>query len=383
LAGLPLLCVLAAGLSAAGNAALPSRSETVERIGDTEKAYLEEAFHLRNELGDTLWPGWGGADIPVIVYNEEYAFLVEYPDPPDGWITIPGRAMQGGAWERVPDDSFDESTYYRQRLAGSGIPPQAFTELVGERWVSSLPTREWMEIGLGNDFQKGAPEILRPVFPHRLAARLFLSAAGGNDFYVCALLHESFHAYQGILAQSRLFESETVFRQNSPRYPWNETADWQYELDLLAQAVQAESDDGAADLARLFLAQRESRRDAVGMDDVLVDLERLKEWEEGLAKYTELSMWHLAGTVEEYRSVPALADDPAFKKYTDFGRRWSQEIDQIRRMAYDEDGTRFYYTGFAQAVLLDRLAPDWRGRALSGELLLEELLAEAVLQSNP
>jgi hypothetical protein len=58
--------------------------------------------------------------------------------------------------------------------------------------------------------------------------------------------------------------------------------------------------------------------------------------------------------------------------------RWSQEIDQIRRMASGEGDTRFYYTGLAQAALLDRLAADWRGRALSGELSLEELLAGAV-----
>jgi hypothetical protein len=39
---------------------------------------------------------------------------------------------------------------------------------------------------------------------------------------------------------------------------------------------------------------------------------------------------------------------------------------------------RFYYSGMAQAVLLDRLMPDWKVRAWSEGVWLEDLLAEAV-----
>jgi len=37
----------------------------------------------------------------------------------------------------------------------------------------------------------------------------------------------------------------------------------------------------------------------------------------------------------------------------------------------------FYYSGFAQGVLLDYLMPGWKERALQGESL-EELLAESI-----
>ena len=39
---------------------------------------------------------------------------------------------------------------------------------------------------------------------------------------------------------------------------------------------------------------------------------------------------------------------------------------------------RFYLSGMAQARLLDRLAPGWTARALTEDVSLEELLAEAV-----
>ena len=125
--------------------------------------------------------------------------------------------------------------------------------------------------------------------------------------YICATLHESFHAFEAIRARDRLLAAETVYNGNAGRYPYGDSAfaaDWQTELDLLADAVQAKSDTEAIELARQFLANREKRRTAVNLDSALIDLERLKEWEEGLAKYTELAIWRLAS--DEFE-LPAAA----------------------------------------------------------------------------
>ena len=374
-------CGLAVGLSSLSNILLPSRSPVTDRLGDLGKARLAEAFHLRRDLGNTLWPGWGEADIPMIVYNEEYAFLVGYPNPPAGWKKIPTQDAQGGPWEAVPNDTYGDQTYYRQRLPNQSITPQAFAVLVGDRWVSSMPSREWMEVDLGNSFRKGFPPIFQPVFPYRLAARLFLSAAGGKDMYICALLHESFHAYQGLHVPARLSAAETVFNQNKNRYPSESgmfRVDWQAELNILADAVQAKSDPEAAELVRQFLDHRRKRRAAADLDALLIDLEREKEWEEGLAKYTELAIWRLAASTEGYSPLPAMAGDPGFLEYSNFDQIWSQQVTQIRNMAGDEGDTRFYYTGLAQAILLDRLAPDWRTKILTEAAALEDLLKDAL-----
>ncbi len=34
----------------------------------------------------------------MILYDDAYAFLVGYPDPPPGWVKIPGNETQGGSW---------------------------------------------------------------------------------------------------------------------------------------------------------------------------------------------------------------------------------------------------------------------------------------------
>ncbi len=147
-----------------------------------------------------------------------------------------------------------------------------------------MPAREWMEITLGNEFKESMPAFLRPVFPYRLAARLFLSAAGGVDAYIGALLHESFMHLKASATRRGLYTAETLYNQNQDRYPWESSSsveDWQVELNLLADAVQANLDEEVTGLVRQFLVQRQKRRVAANLDADLINLERQKEWEEG------------------------------------------------------------------------------------------------------
>jgi hypothetical protein len=97
--------------------------------------------------------------------------------------------------------------------------PEAFVVRIGDRWVSNIPTADWMEIQLGNEFHGIVPPLFQSVIPYRLAARIFLSAAGGHDLYICTTLHESFHAYQARVARDRLLAAETVSTAMQPAIP--------------------------------------------------------------------------------------------------------------------------------------------------------------------
>ncbi len=79
--GILLLIMVALGGSALSNLLFPSRSVIADRLSDLDKARVTEAFHLRGELGNSLWEGWGVAEIPLILYNEEYAFLAGCSNP--------------------------------------------------------------------------------------------------------------------------------------------------------------------------------------------------------------------------------------------------------------------------------------------------------------
>jgi hypothetical protein len=378
---IPLLAVAAAALS---NIGLPTHSQVVERLSEAEKARLAEMFHLRQALGDAVWPGWGQADIPVIVHNEAYAFLVGHPDPPpDGWTMVPRNEQRGGAWQAVPDDVFQGQPYYRQPLANLDETPENFTVLVGDRWVATLATREYSKVAFFSGFREDLPPFLRPIVPLRLIWALIM---GDTETYVGALAHEAFHAYQGMEATDRLAEAEWAAPLEG-QYPWESDAAeqaWQAELDALYGAVTAASDadrdpkDEAARLARQFLALREERRATHALSANLVDYERQREWLEGLAKYAELVIQREAERSPDYEPLPAIGDDPDFHAYRTRDRYWSQQLGEVRRMTNRTGEVRFYYSGMAQAVLLDRFSPGWKAQAWSQGVWLEDLLAQAI-----
>ncbi len=357
-AGLLFACIAALGVSALANRGLPTHSQVVDRLPELEKARAAEALHLRAELGEAIWPGFGRADVPLLLYNEANSFLLGYPDPA-GWAPVNG-------------DAFDGRPYYWQ----PNRDPQAFAVDVNGRWVGSMSTQEYARIYLVEQVRRDLPGPLAAVFPYRLAMPLY-----STDWHIAAIIHESFHAFQAQTAREHFDAANASQKRCAPRYPWGDEAlrqSWQVELDLLADALQAETDEEAAALARQFVAQRAERRARHGLTAELADYERRREWQEGLAKYVELEAWRRAGTTPGYEPRPELAADADFKGYAAFRQRWSSEVTRLRRVAGEEGDGRFYYTGMAQAVLLDRLAPGWKARTMAEGLSPEELLAEAL-----
>lgn len=372
------LCIVLLAISALANQTLPTRSDTIEVLSMFDKARLAETRHLLRGLGGEVWPGWGDVDFPMIAYNEEYAFLVGYPNPPEGWFKVPAGNRRGIAWEPVPNDTFMGKTYYRQRL--SGVTPEAFTVMVGERWICSLPTFDWMQISLAQTIRADIPSFLQPVFPYRLFIRQLVN---GDDQYISLTVHECFHAYQGFLADGKLAAAENANAQYESQYPWENKAlqaDWQVELDLLADALRTADPVQSLEFARSFLEIRAARRASAGLSTELIAYEQKREWLEGLARYAELETWRLA-SINSYLPVPEIGNLPTFGSYRGFEQRWINELAQIRRMADDEGDGRFYYSGMAQAYLLDRLSPDWKNTAFDENIWLDDLL-QSVVQNH-
>lgn len=373
-----VMCLVGAAVSFVTNRNLPTEAANAERLSDVDKARLAEITHLRETLGNDVWPGWGDATIPLIVYNDAYAFLVGYSDPPPGWVKVPQQEHRGGPWQPVPDDSFYGERYYRQPL-DEGVSPEAFTVTIGDRWAASLHTREAMRVTLAHQFREMLPGGVREALPYGLAAGVFLR---NSDSYVGAFLHESFHAYQGARVPERLAAAERANFRNQDAYPSGESAfveDWEAELALLQEAVRAEDAAATAELARQFLDQREERRTAAGLANELVVYEQQREWLEGVALYNELEILRQAQIDGDYRPIEGMAADPEFDRYDTFEQRWGQEVAQIGRMAGNDGDGRFYYSGMAQAVVLDRLLPDWKTQIFEEGVFLEDLLATAVL----
>lgn len=357
LLALPALVLLLAGASALSNINLPHGPDRLDRLSPMDKARLAESLRLKSALGEAIWPGWAEMDTPFILWNRSYEFLIGLPGPVDGW-------------EAVPDDTFAGQVYYRRPAHN----PQNFAVPVavagGEVWAASIGTKWEADLFLREMFQEVLPPPLAQIVPYRL---LILP----SEVQITGALHESFHVYQAQAAPERLSAAEAAQSREGVYFGRADaTGDaWQEETRLLADALQAESDEDAAELARQFLALRDARRAESGMPPDLIDYERQLEWEEGLAKYVELAAWRVAWRAEEDQPTPALAEDTFFKGYATFNRRWSQELGVLARSGGEGGSTRFYYTGMAQATLLDRLSPGWKEQAMQPDVWLEDLLA--------
>lgn len=375
--GLLFLVILAGVASALSNLGLPIRSREIDRLSNLEQARVAEATHLRRSLGNEVWPGWSDVEIPIIVYNEEYAFLLGVADPPAGWIRMPQAQARGGAWEIVPGDDFDGQPYFRQHLT-EGVTPENFTVMVGTKWVATMQTKEYAEIAFYDGFREQLPPGLNRVFPYRLAWRLVM---GSSDTYIGAIEHEAFHAFQGNVAPDRLASAETATRSEA-RYPFDDAAHgkaWAREVKLLVEAARSKPSAESIDLVREFLANRDERRAAQNLARELVTYEREREWLEGLAKYAEVTLGRVAGESAGYTPVPDVSIDPGFDRYETRERYWSGQVSEAKRTAGRKGEIRFYYTGMVQAILLDRLSDGWKGRAFEPGLALEDLLRDVTV----
>lgn len=377
--GLVAICLLLVGISFLSNLGLPTHSQVVDRLSEQDKARLLEAAHLRESLGETIWPGWQDQAIPVITYNESYAFLIGLPDPPEGWLKVPQKLERGGPWELVPEDRIGGQPYYRQRLTDPELTPENFTVLVGDRWVASLQTKEFMLISFVDGLNSELPPVVRSIVPYRLAWRLLVN---GSDGYISVLLHEQFHAFQGIHAGNRLASAERAVQQEG-QYPWDNSASeqsWKEELELLYQAATAGTEAETADLARQFLDWRDQRRVSTGLGPDLIGFEQEREWLEGLAKYVELESGPAALRTPAYQPLAVMGIDSDFDSYSGRVKFREAQLAEVKRMTNNDGEVRFYYTGMAQAVVLDRLMSDWKSQAFGQNVYLEDILRQALDQ---
>lgn len=372
-----LIIILLAVVSALYNLTLPKKSKTVAQLSMKEKSFIAEAMNLQKRMGNEVWPGWGDALIPVMVYNEKYAFLIGCPDPPEGWLKMPGREVRGTEWEVVNSDDFFGDTYYRQSLPNPEITPENFTVMVGNRWVATLQTKEYAAIAFYNGFRNELPPVLNAIFPYQLFWEAMMGIA---DKYIGAMTHEAFHAFQGSQVPQRLAEAESLAYLEDD-YPWYEPENangWANEINLLMESFKAESNESALQLVEQFLDERTERREKSNLSAEIIHYERNREWLEGLAKYAELTIGMKALQNENYKPVNEIIGFSEFKKYKTYAKYYKQQMEEVGRAASRPAENRFYYTGMLQAVMLDRLMPDWKKEAFGEDVYLDNLLRSAV-----
>lgn len=372
-----IVIIAIAAVSALYNLTLPTQSKITEKLSENEKAYIAEAMNLQQNLGNSVWPGWGDQQIPVMVYNEKYAFLTGYTNPPAGWKKMPAEEFRGSDWKPVENDDIFGKVYYHQRLPNPEITPENFTVKVGNRWVVTMQTKEYAAVAFYNGFKKELPPVLNAVFPYKIFWNMLMGKA---ENYIEGMTHEAFHAFQGTVVPSRLAEGENA-AQLSSEYPWEQpknAAGWEGEINLLLKTYHNENKDSMRYYTALFIKKREERRQTANLSEEFIQYEKNREWLEGLAKYAELNIGLEAENSSGYKPVEAIKTISDFKNYKNRSSWFNRQVNEVKRTASRPGESRFYYGGMLQAQMLDRLLPNWKNSAYEENIYLDDLLKLAV-----
>lgn len=364
-----LLFLVIIGYFALNNLNYNDRSSPIDTLSQDELIRLLEANHLRATLGNEIWPGFGEQDIPVILYNEAYIFLSGMNPLQPGWKTVPFLRQMGSQWSAIGSDSL--SIYYRQPIISSDQIPETFTVQVGDKYVASMTTKQWTGIKLTQLIKNEIPAFLRPVFPYSVIRGKF-----NSDWHISSIIHESFHSFQAEMALERVRSAESA-NTFASSYPWKNPDfrdAWHKERMKLAMILKTPDEGKFRSLTNEWLQLRAQRRNNHN-DSKLTNYEQEREWLEGLAKYAEVRSWLLASDPTNHQPLAEISDDPDFDHYSGGKKNRNREIKQLQSdLNFNE--TVFYYSGWAQAEILDRLDPDWKLKAFQPNVYLDDLIRD-------
>ena len=267
-----------------------------------------------------IWPGFRPDTVPVLYVIPNTGVLLlnwRTPQPPEGFAPVAGLVHAG--WQ--PADV--------RTAASTG------TTLAG----------------------RSAAQVF--VFPDMSDALLFGTA-----------VHEAFHVFERSAAREgrRFGSGENSFLVSSyPVFDPSNEAGVALEGRLLARALAAATRAELAGRAQEFLAAREQRHRTLGSE--YADFEAMGELNEGLAEYALVRALELAAGEA---TLPFRGD--AAREV----ERHRSRLDSLTADARQSLRLRFYVTGPALGLLLDRLAgPAWRDELVRRDLTLQDELAEA------
>ncbi len=274
---------------------------------------LREAIELGRHGGDEMWPGYAIESIPIVLFGEDEAYVVQHPAPPSSF------------------QRFDQDVVGLEVLKGPRDP--CMSANYAARWNG--PVCAFIAIGS-------------------------LTPGGGGSANVALILHETAHAFQmrGPEGGGPRWRSEnSMLVAQYPASRAENNAWGRIEGRLLRAALEAEGDD----LWRRtidFLRVRHHRQSM--LQGPWVEYETGAELNEGLAEYFALRAVELGDSMYE---PTAQAQELGLDDYgveSETFARFRERLDCLCVGGRGAERQRFYWSGAAQALLLDRLCEDWK-----------------------
>jgi hypothetical protein len=323
---------------------LPARAAPARqspRVPEVDRVRLAEAFRVGEALGARVWREWGDAPFAVLLVTPEHEFLVRHPRPSEDFKPLGyDRLLRG-------------NVYFRRRTFSPNL-------LATFPAVGGVPT---VVIGRAENTQKKS-----------------------STPWVVTVLHEHFHqlqtsrpGYYADVAALRLSRGdETGMWMLNYAFPYSAPdVGRQFGVlgRLLAEALRARKGKDLRAGVAAYLGARRKLRSMLSADDYRYFSFQL--WQEGVARYTEYRVAELAA--KRHRPGRAFRSLKDYKPFQAVAREMRKdllrELTTLRLEEYQR--VAFYPLGAGEALLLDRLNPQWKGRYFSDKFYLEEYFTPA------
>lgn len=294
-ANLFLIAALLLGAPGVVQAAEGPALVTSDRSGVLE---ISEGLQVIARQSERFWPGFRLSEIPLVFHQPGgAAFLLQHPAP---------------------------------------FPP-GFVPMAGHPTIGVMPIARGFPRGVDTEFNLGTREAV------------VVSVEPGMSWHQALItgIHEAFHHHQHA-HRFALRGSSTDVSVHSAR----DLALAEAEQAMLADALAASTTPRGQELARMFLAVRETRQQT--LSDAMADAEDTLESLEGTANYVE----------QRVRIAVAEAPMPLVFARSRSGVLTDLALDLRHPLTERTFGrTRYYMTGAAMGFLLDRWLKAWPQQA--------------------
>ncbi len=300
-----------------------------------DQVRIKEAQQISYQLGGLIWSGYNDPPFSILYITDEYEYLIEHYYQPDDF-------------ERMEYDTIIHSTLHRRKTQ------------MNKGFLATFPFA-----GL-NTIVIGTPE----------------NTGLNSTEWIITLLHERFHQYQYSSPKYMIETNELGLSNGDETGMWQLNYPFPYKnpqvvksyneyTEALYAAVKAIDTEQWITLKDKFLKQRQAFKESLSPNDYKYI--SFQWYQEGIARYTEYAF--LERIVEEYEpteEVKSLGDFVPFDSYKK--EFFEKHIESVRNLKLEEVGRiTVYDVGFAEALILRELNPDWDRNYLKKKFDLEKL----------
>jgi hypothetical protein len=336
----------------------PAFSGTLDPAITRELALLREAHNVMRTYAARIWPGWTAHD--------GLEFFVTFPNRTV--LILSGRSRVPQAFESLPIPAIGSKRAY---IDTSRVLPGAILGITGMSGRA--------------DYEGVSATLLGPVAGVGTTAGAkppagpSTSIGSGDLTRLLTYVHEAFHCLQ---ADYQVQAEKAGRRKNRGRaVPFFEpTTDYavyaEIEGETLVKASKANDRTAALEHLKDSLVARELKQKATPDGAVVTDVVRTHA--EGTATYANI---RTAMLMKENARPGGAAADGAILDAAYLELQAYLESNTSERMTRAKDSAqatddRYYIYGAYQAMVLDRVFPDWKAGVFENDQTLDDVLAE-------